>query len=299
VAPRHQSRCSALVRVGIGAALLLSIAAACGGSPVDVSSNLPLALHRLETARTGVVKTDFVFAAEGQSLPPVVYVTRFDNVQKRIETSMDLRRFIRFYNQTIPTSSRVGKTADWRFDIIADSSRGLVLYLASPLFEEASFQAKLPAGIRHKRWMKVDFVEALVQGIGPTNQLLGFLPGFGSPLSYFKALSARGVSAPEIERIDGVDAKAYAETVNLRPYLGELPRVLRKIIARSSPKMAARVWIDPSSNVRRIRLTSQPMRGGGGAVMIDTTDLRDLGRPIAVKLPRTQQVFDAAALGAG
>lgn len=182
--------------------------------------------------------------------------------------------------------------------MIADSSRGLVLYVASPLFEEASFQAKLPAGIRHKRWMKVDFVEALVQGVGPTNQLLGFLPGFGPPLSYFKALST-SASAREIERIDGVDARAYSETVNLRPYLGELPRVLRKIIARSSPKMDARVWIDRSSNVRRIRLISRPIRGGGGAVMIDTTDLRQLGSKIAIDLPQAQQVFAATALGNG
>ena len=39
-------------------------------------------------------------------------------------------------------------------------------------------------------------------------------PGFGSPLSYFKALSTRA-SAREIERIDGIDPKAFAEKRSL------------------------------------------------------------------------------------
>ena len=240
--------------------------------------------------------TSYVFARNDESLPPIVYVTRFDNVHKRVETRMDLRRFVRFLTEAGETP--VGKNSDWRFDVIADSRRGLVLYLASPLFEEPSFQAKLPARVRGKRWMKVDLAEALAQGVGPTSQLLDYLPGLGSPLGYFKALSNRA-SPEKVERIGGVDAQRYAETVDLHPYVGKLPRFLDKIVASSSSKMDALVWIDRSSSVRRIRLTSKPIRSAGGAVMIGTTDLRDLGGSISITLPPASEVFDAAALGNG
>jgi hypothetical protein len=267
-----------------------------------VSSDFPLAIHTLEAARTGVVTTNLAFAGEGLSVPPIVYVTRFDNIHRRIETTMDLRRFIRLYNQTIPPASRVGKPDDWRFDIIADSSHRLVMYISSPLFEEATFQAKLPASIRHKRWIKLNLSQVLTSGsrLGPTlsTQLLAYLPGFGSPLDYFRALSKHG-SVRKVERVDGVETRSYAEIVNLRPYVGELPQFLRKVVVRSSPAMDALVWVDRASIVRRIRLTSRPIRGGGGVVMIDTTDLSDLGAKIAINLPPAQQVFGAAALGNG
>ncbi len=68
MARRRWCRRTPCVQMGLGAALLLFIAAGCGGSPARVSSDLPLALKKLETAQTGVVKTNFVFAAAGESL---------------------------------------------------------------------------------------------------------------------------------------------------------------------------------------------------------------------------------------
>jgi hypothetical protein len=281
--------------IGLAAALLVCTAAACGGgSSAGFPGHLQPALHELAAARTGVLTTSYVFSRGDQSLPPIVYVTRFDDVHKRVETRMDLRGFVRFLNQTGETP--VGKSGDWRFDVIADSRGALVLYLSSPLFQEPSFQAKLPARIRGKRWMKLDLLEALAQGAGPTSQLLAYLPGFGSPLGYFKALSNRA-SREKVERIGGVEAQRYAETIDLHPYVRKLPRFLDKIVASSSPKMDALVWVDRSSSVRRIRLSSKPIQSAGGAVMVGTTDLRGLGRKLHIGLPPRSQVFDAAALG--
>jgi hypothetical protein len=283
------------LKIGL-AALLVCGTAACGGSSARFSGSLLPALDRLNAARTGVMATSYVFTRGDQSLPPIVYATRFDDIHKRVETRMDLRRFVHFLNQT--GSTPVGKDSDWRLDVIGDSRRGLVLYLSSPLFREPSFQAKLPKRVRGKRWMKVDFLEALAQGVGPTSQLLDYLPGLGSPVGYFKALSSRA-SPENVERIDGVDAQRWAETVDLHSFVGKLPRFLDKIVASSSPKMDALVWVDGSSRVRRIRLTSKAIRDAGGAVMVGTTDLRDLGGRIPIALPPPSQVFDAAALGNG
>jgi hypothetical protein len=37
------------------------------------------------------------------------------------------------------------------------------MYVASPLFEESTFQVKPPASVRHKPWMKLNLVEALAR----------------------------------------------------------------------------------------------------------------------------------------
>jgi hypothetical protein len=296
--PKASAAARWAVVVSLGAASVTGLLSACGGSSARGAPDFPLAIRKLDEVQTGFVRTQLVLNALGVSVPPIVYVTRFDNVHKRTETTIDLRRFIRLYDQTIPAANRVGKAVDWRFDVIADSLHDLVLYVASPLFQEATFQAKLPASARGKRWMKLDFVEALIGGIGPTSQLVDYLPGSGSPLGYFTALSTRA-SFRRVETVDSAKTNRYGEVVNFRRHLAELPPFLRKLIARSSPTMRALIWVDRSSTVRRIRLTSRPIRGSQGLVMIDTTDLSQLGGKITIDLPPAHQVFDASALGTG
>ena len=275
-------------------ALLFLGLAGCGSGTAHVSSNLPVALRHLVTARTGVVSTQFLLTAQGVPVPPVLYNTRFDNAAKRAEVKVDLREFMSLYEMTIPPSRRVGKVRDWRFDAITDNSGGFVMYVASPLFEETTFQDKLPARVRHRQWMKVDLVEALLQG-GSVGQVAGLLPGAGSPVGYLKALSGRAASH-KVERIDGVETNRYEEDVNFRRQLGQLPSFIQKVIARSSPIMHAVVWVDGSSTVRAIRLTSRPLRHNGEAVVIATMRFRDLGGKVTVGLPPARDVFDAAQL---
>jgi len=284
--------------LALGAALLLSGLAGCGGGggTAQVSSNLPLALHHLVDARTGVVSTRLVVSAPGGQFElPILYVARFDNADKRAEIKLDLRPFMRLYQPTLSPSNRVGKISDWQFDVITDNLHDLVMYLSSPLFEEPSFQKKLPLRLRHKRWMKLDLLAALLQG-GSVGQVAGFLPKTGSPVGYFKALSGRAKSR-KVESIDGVETNRYEEPVNFRGHVGELPGIIQKFIAGSSPTMQAIVWVDGSSTVRRIRLTTKPLRSQGGAVVTTTTSLRDLGSKITIGLPPASEVFDAMQLG--
>jgi hypothetical protein len=128
--------------VALGATLVLGGLAGCGGGAVHVSSNLRLALRHLVAARAGVVSTQFLLSGPGEFVPPVLYVTRFDQAAKRAEVKVDLRPFMSLYELTLPPSSRIGKVKDWRFDAITDNSHGLVMYLASPLFEEPTFQGR-------------------------------------------------------------------------------------------------------------------------------------------------------------
>ena len=278
--------------LALGVAILLAGVAGCGGGggTDHVSSSLPLALHHLVSAPTGVVSTRFALSAPGQSVPPIFYVARFDNAVKRAEVKLDMRRFVR----ALPPPSRVGKIGDWRFDVITDNSHSLVMYLSSPLFEEPTFQAKLPSRLRHKRWMKLDLVEALLQG-GSVGQVAGFLPKDASPIGYFKALSGRAASQG-VEQIDGVETNRYAELVNFRGHVGELPGIIQKLIAGSSPVMHAMVWVDGSSIVKRIRLTTRPLRRQGGAVATTTMSFRDLGNKVTIDLPPAGEVYDAMQL---
>jgi hypothetical protein len=213
------------------ALLLVLLASGCGGSPAKVASNLPRALHRLDTARTGIVTTNLVFSGEGETAPPIVYVTRFDNVRKRADTALDLSKFIRVYNTTISASERVGTPDEWHLELVTDSLRGLVLYMRSPLFNDPSFQRGLPANLRHKPWLQL--------------------------------------SVPE------------------------LPAFFRKILAGSSSAMAARIWVDGSSVVRRIEFRSRVARDVN---VVDTTDLSRMGTRIAIPLPPKSQVLDVAKL---
>jgi hypothetical protein len=107
----------------------------------------------------------------------------------------------------------------------------------------------------------VNLVEALLQG-GSVGQVAGFLSKAASPVDYVKALSARAASQ-NVERIDGVETNRYAESVNFRGRAGELPGFVQKLIAGSSPVMHVEIWVDGSSTVRRIRLTSRPLRHQG------------------------------------
>jgi hypothetical protein len=283
--------------VALGATLVLGGLAGCGGGAVHVSSNMRLALRHLVAARAGVVSTQFLLSGPGEFVPPVLYVTRFDQAAKRAEVKVDLRPFMSLYELTLPPSSRIGKVKDWRFDAITDNSHGLVMYLASPLLEEPTFQGKLPRRLRHKPWIKVDLVDALLQG-GSVGQVVGFLPSAASPVGYFKALSGHA-ARQKVERIDGVETNRYAETVDFRRHLDELPSFIQKLIVRGSPVLHAVVWVDASSTVRRIRLTSQPLRQAQGIVVTATIDFRDLGSKVSVGLPPAGQVFDAAQLGSG
>lgn len=294
--PRTRSSCTGVA--GFALAVVL-VVAACGGSSVRVASNFPRAIQKLATAKTGVVTTNLVFSGGGHSAPPIVYMTRFDNAQRRIATTIDLRKFIRVYNANSSAAQRVGKPDQWRLDVLADSSRGLVLYISSPLFSNASFQSALPARLRNKKWLKLSFPElarhAAQLGPGLAAQFEAFLPGLGSPVSYFKALSARATPG-KTERIDGVETKRYSETVDFRSSLAALPAFFRKIITASSARMKALVWVDGTSQVRRIELTSGAIAAAGGAQVTDTTDFSQLGAKIQVALPPRDQVLDAASL---
>jgi len=283
--------------LALGAALLLSGLAGCGGGSgggTVQAGNLPVALRHLVAARTGVVSTRYLIFAPGQVVPPILGVTRFDNAVKRLEIKLDLRPFMSLYQPSLPPSSRVGKVRDWRFDVITDNSHSPVMYLSSPLFEEPSFQKKLPARVRNKPWMKLDLVEALLQG-GSVGQVTAFLPKGASPAGFVTALSGHATSEKG-ERIDGVETNRYAEQVNFRGHVKELPGFIQKVLAGSAPVMHALVWVDGSSNVRRIRLSSRPLRQLQGGVVTATMNFRDLGSKVNVDLPPKSEVFDAMQL---
>jgi hypothetical protein len=285
--------------LALGAAVLLSGLAGCGGGgggggSAQVASNLPVALRHLVAARTGVVSTRYVIFAPSQFVPPIFGVTRFDNAVKRLEIKLDLRQFMSLYQPSLPPSSRVGKVSDWRFDVIADNSHSPVMYLSSPLFEEPSFQKKLPARVRNKPWMKLDLVEALLQG-GSVGQVTAFLPKGASPAGFVTALSGHATSEKG-ERIDGVDTNRYTELVNFRGHVKELPGFIQKALAGTPPIMHAVVWVDGSSTVRRISLTSRPLRHLQGGVLTATMNFRDLGGKVNVDLPPRSEVFDAMQL---
>jgi hypothetical protein len=84
--------------------------------------------------------------------------------------------------------------------------------------------------------------------------------------------------------------------VDFRPYLEVLPRLVREIIARSSSRMDALIWVDGTSNVRRILLTSAPIRGANGAQMSDTTDVGQLGGRVTIRIPPRGEVLDTLSL---
>src|SRR5262249_2792850 len=174
-----------------------------------------------------------------------------------------------------------------------------IVYMSSRLFSDATFQRKLPQRLRHRKWLKLSLPElapkAATFGPALTAEFAQLLPGFGSPVSHFRALGKRP-AAGKIDRGDGVEARGYSEKVDFRPYLDVLPRLVRQIIARSSSRMDALIWVDGTSNVRRILLTSAPIRGANGAQMSDATDVGHLGGRVTIRVPPRGEVLDTLSL---
>src|SRR5262249_45563133 len=209
---------------------------------------------------------------------------------RRIETRIDFRKFIRAYNTTLAPGERFGKPDEWRIDVLVAEAHNPTLYLSSPLFSDRM----------RKKWIKLSPAQLAARsarlGSGLAAQLAEFLPDVNSPFSYFKALGKRAVPAKELDRIDGAETRGYSETVDVRPYLRALPGFMQKILAGSSTKMDAVIWVDGTSNVRRIELLSAPIRGADGALMSDMTDVDQLGGRVRIQIPPPADVVDATSL---
>ncbi len=298
----------AFVALGVTCGVVFAGASAVAGfaaGPKASPGALATAVKKTEAEATGRVQWTFAVTGAGQSAVIFSLGTAFDNPHKILDTTLDLRNVA----AQEPPSQRVGKVADWQFNIIMDSSRTLVMYMSSPLFQESSVQHKLPKAARHKRWMKIDVATMIHRRAGPlgsiTGQLpgilqaFGFLPGFGirrlSPLAYLNGLSGPA-SADGTERIDGVRTDRYRMTIDLTQSTG-LPPSLTKFARLAGPKWRVEIWVGDHSLIRRVRFTSPPAKSQSNAELVTTSDLFELGAGPHISAPPATDVIDIAKLG--
>jgi hypothetical protein len=288
---------SAVQKAARSAVAAMLLVAGCGSSSKPVPGALPPAIKKTEAAATGRIDTRISFTLADGSLIPYRLGTEYDNMRKLVHATADLTDVARALRL-----KDVGKFEDWRFDVITDSSRGtLVMYMRSPLFEEARFQRTLPKREMHKPWIKLDFAR-LVRGheseLGPelSSQLSAFLPGVGSPVDFLEALSGPA-SENGSKEVGGISTTRYRTTANFARHRDILPPWLKRLLKLTGPKIPAQVWVDDAQLVRRVQFTPPPIHSYGDVRIVVTSELSNFGDRIVIKVPSRDQVFDAAVLG--
>ena len=132
-------------------------------------------------------------------------------------------------------------------------------------------------------------------GVDPSGEhMLG-----GDSLDYLDQVG--DVTTVGHEEIDGADTTHYRAVVDLRTLLdeqgGQLSERLRSQVEEqlgaSGATIPVDVWIDADGLVRRMRLEMSGGAfggmGGSGSVVV-TTELRDLGQPVAIQVPGPEEV---------
>jgi hypothetical protein len=290
----------AFVALGLASGFVLAgvwVTAPFAAEPKAPPGALTKAIKKTEVEATGRVHWTLSVTGGGHSAVLFSSGSTFDNAHRLLDFTLDLRNFV----AQEPPSQRVGKLADWRFEIIFDSSRTLVMYMSSPLFRESSFLNKLPPKARQRPWMKLDLASVLhghssQLGPGVTNQISAMLPGPGSPVAFVGALS-EPARRDGSEQVDGVHTTRYRTTIDLARQTGLVPSTFAKLTKLTGPRFQAEVWADDGSLIRRVRFTSSPIRSQGNAQIVMTYDLSDLGTNVHLSVPPAKQVFDGAKLG--
>jgi hypothetical protein len=271
------------------AAMLL--VAGCGSSSNPAPGTLTPAIKETEAAATGRMDTRISFTLADGSLIRYRPGADYDNTRKLVHATADLTDVARALQL-----KDVGKFEDWRFEVITDSSRAtLVMYMRSPLFEEARFQRTLPKKVRHKPWIKLDFAR-LVRGhqkeLGPalSGQLSAVLPGGGSPIDFLDALSAPATEDGSDE-IAGISTSRYRTTADFSRHRDILAPWLKRLVKLTGPKVLAQVWVDDGRLIRRVQLKPPPIRSQGNVRIVATSDLSNFGDRIVIKVPARDQVL--------
>lgn len=288
--PRRPSRrvtACLSVAVALGAVVLFAWPVAAGSSGTIYSSSgggLAVAIKKLEAAKTGRVTTREVLStSDGRSFTAFEVSGSFDAVHRRFAAS----------GTQGPNRSPFG--------VAVDASRGApahaVVYTRGALSGVPNFRALLPASLRSRPWLKFDYSKLLTKPrpllpLTVLNTLLNLVPA-GRPYAWLAPLG-RPAKRGGTESIDRVETAHYQETVDFSAE-NELPNYLQPVVNTTGGTMKADVWIDHTSTVRRVRLTSRPTQLGGTNVTITiTTDFSHLGSKLRIPMPAADQVADIA-----
>lgn len=169
------------------------------------------------------------------------------------------------------------------------------------MFLTPQFQKQIPVKARGKEWMRLD-VAALLRTEGGQlgslvrSQLSVALSGVGSPLRVLDAVSTQAASRDGSEHLAGTSTTHFRTTADMTR-ANSLGQLVAKLAQLTGSTWQAEVWVDDSSYVRRVRITSPPVPSQGNATYAITYDTSGLGAPVTIQVPPATNVFDIAALG--
>jgi hypothetical protein len=179
-----------------------------------------------------------------------------------------------------------------RMDMLADSSKSLVMYVRMPLLT-----AFLPKG---KSWVKVDVAEAIKAKGGNLAQMLQ--ANESSPAQMLAALvHSKDSQNLGTETVGGVATTHFKATVDPKEALlsqakGAVPAQVDAALAKATlDRLPVEVWVGDDGLVRRLRVDLPHISGakaGFGGVTF-TEDLTGYGEDAAVALPAEGAVVDA------
>jgi LppX_LprAFG lipoprotein len=168
---------------------------------------------------------------------------------------------------------------------------GNVLYMRSAVFSQLRLSGD-------KQWVKVDLAQLAQQRGIDLSSLANTSPTPTSALSYLRGSGK--VEAVGRESIGGVETTHYKAIVDLRKAAANADEATREALRRAIQtsgvkKLPIDVWIDGKGLVRKVQYAQGV--GSGRAVKV-TMELHDYGKPVTVKPPPADSVFDLGkALG--
>jgi hypothetical protein len=269
------------------AALVASVALAvgCGGEELSPESIAQAADATIEAGGARVALKATITAPDGHRLP-LTGKGVMDARGERGRLDMDLSRLFE-------PASRPPKEQAALSSIFA----GYEIFIGGPLLER-----ELPGD---KKWIKIDLrkvsrelgFEQLTQlGQNDPRKTLDYLRGTG------------GVDELGTETVRGVETTRYEATVDLRDYADKLPPRERaqtkaaldraRQLFGGSSEVRMEVWIDDKDLVRRIRQEYSLPIEERKTPAEQTLEFFDFGIPIAVDVPRGDEVQDVSRLAA-
>lgn len=218
----------------------------------------------------------------------------------RVSLSMDLSSFATLFGAFLgglgaPDASTLGDPDAWRLDAVQD---GEVSYVRFPAFGD-----QLPEG---KSWIRAEDGSSVGGALE-----LGQLSGTG-PTTFLELLE--GVSG-EVETV-GTETLRGVETTHYRATLdperveqaqsgtgqGDLRDLTDEVFPASElTEVPLDVWLDADGLIRKFLLDVSAARadGAGTARATMSFELWDVGEPVEIELPPSDQIVDAESLGHG
>jgi hypothetical protein len=179
-----------------------------------------------------------------------------------------------------------------RMDMLADSSKSLVMYVRMPLLT-----AFLPQG---KSWVKVDVAEAMKAKGGNLAQMLQ--ANESSPAQMLQALvHSKDSKIVGTEIVGGVETTHYKATVDPKDALlsqakGSVPAQVDAALAKANlGRLPVEVWVGNDGLVRRLQVDLPRIAGakaGFGGITF-TEDMTAYGESVTVGLPADDSVVNA------